>query len=105
MNWIVLLMRYQMKIVKQVSFNDKFKTILRFIALDSAYNAKKFKNNILKKIINLSYMPYKCRKSIYFDDENIRDLIFKGYVVVYKIDTKEKKIIILGINKYQKNLD
>ena len=38
------------------------------------------------------------RKSIYFDDENYRDLIHKGYTVIYKI--KEDKIIILDIFKW-----
>lgn len=45
-------------------------------------------------------MPLKYKKSIYFNDENIRDLVFKGYVVPYKIDTAKNKIIIIGINKY-----
>jgi hypothetical protein len=40
------------------------------------------------------------RKSIYFDDNNIRDMIHKGYIVAYKIDTARQNIIILGINKY-----
>jgi len=31
-------------------------------------------------------MPYKHRKSIYYDDENIRDLVFKGYTIVYMIE-------------------
>lgn len=49
-------------------------------------------------------MPLKCRKSIYFDDENIRDLIFKGYVIPYKIDIDKKQITIIGINKYKKSM-
>ena len=31
-------------------------------------------------------MPYACRKSIFFDREDIRDLVFKGYIIVYKVD-------------------
>ena len=49
-------------------------------------------------------MPFKYRKSIYWNDNNIRDLIFKGYVVPYKIDTTKNKIIIIGINKYMEKL-
>ena len=49
-------------------------------------------------------MPFKYRKSIYFNDNNIRDLIFKGYVVPYKIDTVKNQIIIIGINKYMEKL-
>lgn len=44
-------------------------------------------------------MPLKYRKSIYFDDENIRDLVYLGYVVPYKIE--KDKIVIIGITKYR----
>ncbi|TEY03205.1 type II toxin-antitoxin system RelE/ParE family toxin [Campylobacter sp. US33a] len=47
-------------------------------------------------------MPYKFRKSFIFDDENIRDFIFKGYVIPYKIDKEKDLIIILDI--YKENL-
>ena len=50
-------------------------------------------------------MPYKCRKSIYFTKENIRDLIFKGYTIVYKIDELKDIITIVGIKKYQKKFN
>ena len=46
-------------------------------------------------------MPFKCRKSIYFSDDNIRDLIFMGYVIPYKIYENKNEIIIIGINKYK----
>ncbi|EKB0626229.1 type II toxin-antitoxin system RelE/ParE family toxin, partial [Campylobacter jejuni] len=56
-------------------------------------------NSICK---NLSFMPYKNRKSLSFDNENIRDLIFKGYVIPYLIDKSKNEILILGI--YKNNL-
>ncbi len=43
--------------------------------------------------------PFKCRQSIYFDDTAIRDLVFKGYVVVYKIS--DESIDVFGLTKYQ----
>jgi len=49
-------------------------------------------------------MPFKFRQSIYFEDENIRDLIFKGYTVVYKVDTEKEIITIVGIKKYKNDL-
>ncbi len=49
-------------------------------------------------------VPFKLRQSIYFDDENIRDLIFKGYVAPYKIDKNNNQIIVIGINKYRADL-
>ena len=49
-------------------------------------------------------MPYKCRKSIYFKDETIWDLIYKGYTVVYKIDETNVVITIIGMKKYTNEL-
>lgn len=56
-------------------------------------------NSICK---NLSFMPYKNRKSLSFDNKNIRDLIFKGYIIPYLIDKSKNEIVILGI--YKSNL-
>jgi hypothetical protein len=44
------------------------------------------------------------RVSIYFDNENIRDLVYKGYTVVYEVDLDKEIITIIGIVKYRKNL-
>jgi hypothetical protein len=30
-------------------------------------------------------MPYKYRKSYYYNDERIRDMVFRGYTIIYKI--------------------
>jgi len=49
-------------------------------------------------------MPYKCRKSLYFENDKIRDLIYKGYTIVYKIDEIKNIIIIIGMKKYQNEL-
>jgi len=88
------------QILKRKKFNGELKNILFFIAQDSKTRAKNFKNELVKRIENLIFMPYKCRQSIFFEDENIRDLIFKGYVIVYKVDEKNEIIFILGIKKY-----
>ncbi len=76
-------------------FGNEFLEIYTFIALDSAQMANKFKNGIKKSIESISDMPYKNRKSIKIDDESIRELIYKKYVIIYKIDKNE--ILILGI--------
>ena len=70
----------------------------------SVNRANKFKIELKAKIEDLENMPYKFRKSYYFNDEKIRDLIFKGYVIPYKIDTINETITIIGIKKYQENL-
>jgi hypothetical protein len=42
--------------------------------------------------------PYMYRVSVYADDENVRDMVFKGYTVVYEIDGNI--IIVLDIFKW-----
>lgn len=90
-----------MQILKSKLYTISLQDILDFIAKDSLNIALKFKKELDKKIDDLDFMPYKFRKSIYFDDENIRDLIFKGYCIVYKIYEKEDYILILDIKKYK----
>ncbi|HDZ4933801.1 TPA: type II toxin-antitoxin system RelE/ParE family toxin [Campylobacter jejuni] len=87
-----------MKIVPTPKFKNGLRYIVNFIKLDSSFYAKEF-NSICK---NLSFMPYKNRKSLSFDNENIRDLIFKGYIIPYLIDKSKNEIVILGI--YKSNL-
>ena len=42
-------------------------------------------------------MPYKHRKNFITNDENIRDFIFKGYVIIFEIN---ENIEILNIYKH-----
>lgn len=93
-----------MKILKREEFNQELKNILYFIAQDNKQNAKIFKNELIERIHKLSNMPYKFRKSIFFNDEQIRDLVFKGYVIAYEINDIESEIIIIGICKYKINI-
>jgi len=77
---------------------------MKFISLDSKNRVLAFKSEIDNQINNLVNMPYKCRKSIYFEDETIRDLIYKGYTIVYKVEEVRDIIIIVGMKKYQNEL-
>jgi len=80
------------------------KDLIKFISLDSKSRAVSFKNEIDKQINSLVDMPYKCRKSIYFNDDTKRDLIYKGYTIVYKVDEDKDTITIIGMKKYQNEL-
>jgi len=48
-------------------------------------------------------MPYKFRKSIYFEDENIRDYVFMGYCIPYVIQKEQGRIVLLDIIKWKLN--
>lgn len=78
-------------------FERELKTIFDFIAKDSLNRAREFRNELVAKIERTAQTPFICRRSINFDDESIRDLIFKSYVIPYLID--DEVIYILGIYK------
>lgn len=44
------------------------------------------------------------RKSIFFVDENIRDLSVKGYIIVYEISSAGNRIVVFGFYKWEKDL-
>lgn len=78
-------------------FERELKIIFDFIAKDSLNRAREFRNELVAKIERTAQTPFICRKSINFNDESIRDLIFKGYVIPYLIDNEV--IYVLGIYK------
>ena len=71
-----------MKIEITPAFRDKLKRQILYISKDKPQAARKFNQLVFQEIRKLSDNPKKNRKSIFFDDENIRDLIVKGYIVV-----------------------
>ena len=85
---------------KSDRFKNELKIIVEFISLDSVPRAIKFYDEVILKIQNIPHNPYAYRKKN--KDENLRELIFKGYTIPFEIDTANHKIVILGI--FKKNL-
>jgi plasmid stabilization system protein ParE len=92
----------------KISFSEGFVTSLLdqidYISKDKPLAARKFKNELLKCCSNDLLQPFNYRKSIYFEDEFIRDYIFKGYTIVFKIDMQNQEIIVFGFIKHQSSL-
>lgn len=88
-----------MKVEFLPSFVEKFDSQISYIAKDKPSAAREFKNSLIQKCRELVDFPCKYQKSKYFDDENIRDLVFMGYTIIYKID--EDKIRVFAITKYE----
>ena len=88
-----------MKVVFKDTFLNRLESQLEYISLDSPARARKFKSDLLKRIKEIPQKPYSYRKSIYFEDGTIRDLIFKGYTIVFRIT--EERIEVFGFVKYQ----
>ena len=88
-----------MKIILSNYFLKKLARQLNYIALDSPSRARKFKKSILSQLEKFKNNPYKSRKSIFFNINSRRDLIYKGYVITYEIF--DDRIEVIGLNKYQ----
>jgi len=91
-----------MKIVFKGTFLKRLEIQIDYIAIDSPKRARKFKNDLIKSICEIPKNPFRYRKSIYFEKEEIRDLIFKGYTIVFRIT--DNQIEIFGFVKYQKSI-
>jgi len=92
----------------KVSFEEKFIIALndqvRYISKDKPIAARKFKNDLIKNLKKDLKRPYHFKKSRYYNDENIRDYVFKGYISVYKIDIIQNVILFFGFIKYKNSL-
>ncbi|WP_314701705.1 hypothetical protein [Campylobacter rectus] len=53
------------------------------MGFDSSLKAVNLRINLFK-VGGRAFMPYACRKSVKFNDENARDRIRKGCVVPYQ---------------------
>jgi len=86
-----------MKIIHTPTFSKQLKEIIAYIAKDKPVASINFKNALKESINNIPNTPCKYRKSIYFKDKNIRDMIFKGYTIVYRVKPRKEEIEILRI--------
>lgn len=89
-----------MKFIFTDNFYERLGEIEDFIAEYNPQRAEEFHNALYDAIYKIDFMPYKHRKNPKLDNEEIRDLIFKGYVISFFIQNDE--IIILDI--YKNNL-
>ena len=93
-----------MKIKLTVEFNYDLREIIDFISKDKPLAARKFKTELIKHIKKDLKQPFLFKKSIYFDDENIRDYVFKGYTAVFKVDLRLETVVVVAILKHKNSL-
>ena len=88
-----------MKIEFRDSFVKKLNKQVDYIA------ARKFKTDILDRCKQLTNQPFKYKKSIYFDRDEIRDMTFKGYTIVYKVDINANLISVFALVKHEDGIN
>ena len=88
-----------MQIIREDAYLSNLEQILEYIAQDSFSKASDFLSKLDNKINSIVNMPYKYRQSFYHNNKNTRDLIFKGYTIIYIIDPANETIAIIDIFK------
>jgi len=78
-------------------YQHQLEGFLEILSQDNVDTALNFKLYLDTVIINLPTKIQKYKKSIYFDDENIKDIEHKGLVIPFLIDEKNENYVILGI--------
>lgn len=80
---------YQIELT--ANFAEDISDIYNYIQKDSIYYAMKTKNEIEKRIQNLSFMPFMGRRLVDSENRNIlnqRELIYKSYRIIYGVKSK-----------------
>ncbi len=90
-----------MKIIYKDSFVNRLENQIDYIAQDNPSAVKKFRKELINRIKDIPKNPFRFKKLIYFNDKSIRDLIYKGYTVVFRINNEV--IEVFGFVKFQQN--
>lgn len=86
-----------MQIEYSARFENELFEIYAFIAEDSINRADTFAASLKQNIEKIPDMPYKHTQSVKSNDPQVRDMIFMGYVVVYRVNESKNRIEIIGI--------
>ncbi len=87
------------KILCTSAFEEQLKALLLEFVEEDFTACKSFKMYLDTVILNMPTKVQKFKKSIYFDDANIRDIEHQGLVIPFYIDEKTETYLILGIVK------
>ncbi len=87
-----------MNILTSKLYEKQLKEILELLLKDDYKSTKNFKMYLDTIIINMETKLKKYKKSIYFDDENIKDIEYQGCRIPFLIDDKNNMLILLGIS-------
>lgn len=92
-----------MKLKITRSFRDKLNDQVEFIARDKPKAARGFKTAILDLLRRIPSNPYQYRRSVFFKSPEIRELVFKGYIIVFMINEQQNTIEVFGFTRFEEN--
>ncbi len=86
-----------MKIVNSKLYEEQLKSILDSFFSSDKKSAKSFKLYLDTIILNMPTKVAKYKKSLYFDDENIKDIEHQGFTIPFYHDIIKDTYVVLGI--------
>ncbi len=82
-------------------YKDQLQEVLKGLDETTSGSAKSFKLYLDTVIINMQSKIKKYKQSIYFKNENIRDIENQGYLIPFFIDETKECYVILGLIKQE----
>ena len=90
-----------MNILYSDLYKEQLKEIVKALKEENEANAKNFELYLDTIIVNMHTKVKKYKQSIYFDNENIKDIENQGYTIPFYIDEKNNIFVLLGLIKSQ----
>ena len=90
-----------MQIILKQDAEEDLESIKNYISKDSIYYANKTVNEIINKTEYLLMFPYMGRKIPEYNNVNLRELIYKSYRILYKINSN---IYILNVFHHSRDI-
>jgi len=78
-------------------YEKQLRDILDKLSKQNMQETKKFKSYLDAIIVNIETKYKKYKKSLYFDNENIKEIDFQGCKIVFFMDKNNNSYVILGI--------
>ncbi len=88
-----------MQILTTPLYEKQLKGLLTLLHKQNIQETKKFKMYLDTVIVNMQTKEKKYKKSIYFNDEDIKDIEFHGCRIVFLVDKSNSSYILLGITQ------
>ncbi len=88
-----------MNILYSNLYKEQLKETLRVLKEEDEANARSFELYLDTIIVNMHTKVKKYKQSIYFGDENIKDIENQGYTIPFYIDEKKNVYVLLGLIK------
>jgi hypothetical protein len=86
-----------MNVFSSSLYREQLKEAIALVKKQESDDLKSFELYLDTIIVNMHTKVKKYKKSIYFDDENIKDIQNQGFAIPFYIDEEKNRYILLGI--------